>query len=79
MSAAPVAAVAFQLQEGSSLSPRMNLDLIAGGPQNLFVPDDGWLFEVGQDVIAALAAPGGAVIGKVNIGVDYVLDGGSPQ
>lgn len=77
MSATPVAAVAFQLIEGSGQTSRFNLDLTNAGPQNLYPPEDGWLFEVGQDVTASLAAPGGAVVGKLNLGYDYVQDTGS--
>lgn len=67
----------FQFQEGSGLTVRFNLDLTGAGPQNLFPPDDGWLFEVGQDVIGVLSAGGAAVIGKINLAVDYEIDMGS--
>ena len=76
-SAAPAAPpVAFQLQEGGGLTVRFDLDLAAIGPQNLFPPDDGWEFEVGQDVTASVAAAGGAIITKLNVAVDYEPDPG---
>ena len=72
MSVAPAAAVGFTMTEVQNNSVRFTLDLAAVGPQNLYPPEDGWEFEVGQDVALTLAAPGGAVIGKVNAGYSYV-------
>jgi hypothetical protein len=70
-SAAPVASVALTVSEAGNNSPRLNLDLAAIGPQNLYPPDGGWLFEPGQDVTVTVAAPGGAVITKINAAVEY--------
>ena len=70
-SVAPAASVAVTVSETGSGSPRLNLDLAQVGPQNLYPPDGGWLFEAGQDVTVTVAAPGGAVITKVNASVEW--------
>lgn len=71
LSVAPAAPVPITVQEGSGLTTRLQLDLVGAGPQNLYPPDGGWLFEVGQDVTVAVAAPGGAVVPKLNVTAEW--------
>ncbi len=53
---------------------RLDMDIVAQGPNLVPVPDDGITFEAGQPCILFLTAAGAGVTGKISVAYRYVYD-----
>lgn len=56
---------------GNNSNRGYDFDISAAGPLAIPNPEDGMEFDVGESVTATLAAAGAAVVGKVNLAVQW--------